>query len=112
MADTITIHVRRGRSALHRVLTFQRPENLPVDDILKMDMAIDGHSVRGEIRPFRQLAGGYVGEEDSSPKAPITGFVSIQTNEFNYGSVTEALAEAEKWLIGFLGKYGYEVEFQ
>ena len=100
---SVLVSVRRGSSDLERVLTFQRPENIPFAALLDNQLAVDGTTVRGEIAPVYE----YLPDR----RRILLGY-GRPGNSGNEGSLGVALVNAERWLMGFLGQYGYEVEFE
>ena len=100
---TILVSVRRGSSDLERVLTFQRPENIPVAALLDNQLALDGTDVRGDIAPIYE----YLPDH----RRILLGFARPGTAS-QESTLGVALVSAERWLMGFLSQYGYEVEFE
>jgi len=83
----VTVYVRLDDGNENaRVLSFARPEDIPQKDILEAPIyaAIDGNSV---------LVG--VARDTEEPGSTLA----------------DALAEAERDLLKWMTKYGYEVEF-
>ena len=101
----ITVYVRKGASDNYRVLSFQRPDRIPVRDLFDKGLALDGNSIRGEIGPDLDEV---TCDEQGHPL--IVSFLSINGDKCQ--TLADALIESEKWLIDFLGKYNYEVKFQ
>jgi hypothetical protein len=99
----IQVSVRRGTSDLERILTFQRPVDIPVAALLEHQLAVDGTDVRGEIAPIFE----YLPDR----RRILLGF-GRPGSDANDGTLGAALVSAERWLMGFLGQFGYSVEFE
>ena len=99
---TVLVSVRRGASDLERTLTFQRPENIPVGTLLDNQLAVDGGVVRGDIAPVYE----YLPDR----RRLLLGFAR-PGSESQESTLGVALVAAERWLLGFLGQFGYQVEF-
>ncbi|MCL5111200.1 MAG: hypothetical protein M1401_20470 [Chloroflexi bacterium] len=102
-SKAILVSVRRGTSDLERVLTFQRPGDIPIAALLENQLAVDGTGVRGEIAPIYE----YLPDR----RRILLGF-GRPGSEANDATLGGALVSAERWLMGFLGQYGYSVEFE
>jgi hypothetical protein len=93
MKREIVVYVRRGSADDSRTLIFARVPEIPADTLLRERLMSDWDMLRYDIMP----------EWDQ------------HTNRFRfngYSSLGEALAYKELWLVEFLGKYGYRVDFR
>lgn len=83
-----------------RVLSFDRPGDIPISDVLEAGMAVDGHSIAFGVQAdgrddFGIVAGHpFGGDHDTT------------------WSVVRNLAEAQSGLQDWLKERGYEVEFR
>ncbi|MHB1133662.1 MAG: hypothetical protein ACYC4L_14920 [Chloroflexota bacterium] len=99
---TVIVSVRRGASDLERTLTFQRPDNIPIASLLDNQLAVDGGAVRGDVAPVYE----YLPDR----RRLLLGYTR-PGSENQDSTLGVALLSAERWLLGFLGEYGYQVEF-
>ena len=101
-SKTVIVSVRRGASDLERTLTFQRPDNIPVGALLDNQLAVDAGAVRGDVAPVYE----YLPDR----RRLLLGY-SRPGSEGQESTLGVALVAAERWLMTFLGQYGYQVEF-
>ena len=102
--ETVKVFVRlaRGDDDRSRVITFKRPDRIPVKELLHLGLAIDGNQVMFEIgKDWADEVGGYL-----YPTFGKSEFLSQKATSLGY-----ALSAAEVGLTDFLNKHGYDVEF-
>ena len=86
-----------------RTLSFARPDRIPAAELLKLGLATDGNQVVFNVGPrlgqMSNLRYFYPSFEEGSRMCVAD-------------DLPEALAEAEKALVDYLGRYEYDVEFK
>jgi len=100
MAEKITVYVRKGRTDHERILSFNRPPDIPQTDILEAGMAFDGNAVVSAVE-WNDRAGHFI----------HALHVGDEPCREHHQSLAGALRCAEAQLFTWLVLHDYEVEF-
>jgi len=98
--ETVYVYVRLGPNDNDsvRLVSFPRPDRVPVSKWLDLGIAIDGNRILFSVLPY--VEGGYA-------------YPDFSDEEWSHASsLDSALAVAERTLLDFLDGYGYDVEFR
>ncbi len=99
MAETITVYIRKGAHDRERLFSFMRPDSIPTTEVMEKGLAIDGNQVLFAVT-------GYYNKDEDEWYYDHPFVASPNT-----GNLPEALLEAEKGLVAWLGESSYEVDF-
>lgn len=95
---TISVYVRKGVGNNQRIITFDRPRDIPVRELLDRGLAIDGNQIAFVVGgTFLSTSEGW---QFSGP-----------LGSGSFDNLPDALVAEEKAVIDFLSEHGYAVEF-